>query len=59
MIEDIRRHTLSMYNELFHYYTANIGKTSKYARVVITEELIDKLQVRRNELLFRRAASHG
>lgn len=47
---NVRKYTLSMYNEMISYYKANIDKISKYGRTIITQELINKMEERRSQL---------
>jgi len=47
---NVRKYTLSMYNEMISYYKANIDKISKYGRTIITQELINKIEERRSQL---------
>ena len=47
---DVRKHTISMYNEMITYYKLNKGNQSKYGRTIITDELILNMKKRREEL---------
>tara|TARA_Y100001963_G_scaffold2556_1_gene3461 strand:- start:843 stop:1064 length:222 start_codon:yes stop_codon:yes gene_type:complete len=56
---EVRKHTISMYNEMIAYYKLNKGKQSKYGRTIITDELIFNMERRRSDLSMKMALKWG
>ena len=51
--KEVKRRTISMYNEMIKYYHENMGKQSEYGGIIITEELLFNLMKRRAQLSKR------
>ena len=50
---EVKRRTISMYNQMIKYYNENMGKQSQYGGTIITEELLFNLMKRRSQLTKR------